>query len=90
MKRVFKPALGLVGVALVLITCLSFKPKRVEESPELVQVTIVSRHNVRPPLKKYLGPLGLVIGKDRKWPEWPVQGGHLSPRGAMIEYMSGE
>lgn len=90
MKRVFKPVIGLVGVAIVLVTCLSFKTKKTEARPELVQVTIVSRHNVRSPLASYMASLKDLIGPDRKWPEWSVEGGHLSLRGSIIEYMSGE
>ena len=34
--------------------------------------------------------LETIKSKEYSWPTWPVEGGHLSLRGSMLEYMSGE
>ena len=57
---------------------------------QLEQVTIVSRHGVRVPLLKYMNDLDSIKSTDYSWPVWPVEGGHLSVRGSMLEYLSGE
>ena len=61
-----------------------------KHSAKLEQVTIVSRHGVRVPLEKYMEDLDSIKGPDFSWPIWPVQGSHLSFRGAVLEYMAGE
>ena len=59
-------------------------------SPQLKQVTVFSRHGARVPLASYEADLGRVVGEGKEWPIWPVEGGHLSFRGATLEYMAGE
>ncbi len=60
------------------------------DSLHLEQVTIFSRHGARVPLASYEEDLSRVVGAGLTWPIWPVQGGHLSFRGATLEYVAGE
>ena len=68
----------------------SCKKDNQPEGPQLKQVTIFSRHGARVPLADYEADLARVVGTGKEWPIWPVEGGHLSFRGATLEYMAGE
>ena len=85
-KRVLIPVF--YATLLLLIAACTKEPQRGQ--PQLLQVTIFSRHGARVPLKDYEEDLNNLIGKDREWPKWPVVGGHLSFRGATLEYIAGE
>lgn len=73
----------------MLLLCWSCSSQK-EPEKTLEQVTIVSRHGVRAPLESYMSTLGTMISPAFHWAEWPVEGGHLSLRGSVLEYMAGE
>lgn len=83
MKR-FHSILFVLAVLLIVIETGCCNRARLE------QVTIVSRHGVRVPLEKYMADLDNIISEESTWPTWPVEGGHLSLRGSVLEYMAGE
>ncbi len=81
-------AILVLSLGLVVNSCNKwFLPYR---EPQLKQVTIFSRHGARVPLADYEADLARVVGEGRQWPVWPVEGGHLSFRGATLEYLAGE
>ena len=88
MKHCF--ALLIIALLNVAASCSSSNRINTSTEPCLEQVTLISRHSVRAPLLKYMTSLDSLIGPQNKWPEWSVEGGHLSLRGAMLEYLSGE
>ena len=56
----------------------------------LEKVTVVSRHNVRAPLEKYLNTLDEMTGDGYQWTRWSVPGGNLTLRGGALEMLFGE
>lgn len=56
----------------------------------LEKVTVVSRHNVRAPLEKYLNTLDEMTGDGYQWTRWSVPGGNLTVRGGALEMLLGE
>lgn len=88
MKRFLIPFFLVVLSGLSFISC----DTKIYESdtPYLEQVTIFSRHGARVPLAEYEADLALVVGEGLEWPIWPVEGGHLSFRGATLEYVAGQ
>lgn len=56
----------------------------------LEKVTVVSRHNVRAPLEKYMTTLGDMTGGGYQWNHWSVPGGNLTLRGGALEMFFGE
>lgn len=56
----------------------------------LEKVTVVSRHNVRAPLEKYLNTLDEMTGNGYHWTRWSVPGGNLTLRGGALEMLFGE
>lgn len=56
----------------------------------LEKVTVVSRHNVRAPLEKYLNTLDEMTGDGYQWMRWSVPGGNLTLRGGALEMLFGE
>lgn len=56
----------------------------------LEKVTVVSRHNVRAPLEKYLNTLDEMTGDGYQWTRWSVPGGNLTLRGGALEILFGE
>ncbi len=82
---------SLILVSLLLLPCMfSCCNCKTNKGPKLEQVTIISRHGVRVPLAKYNKDLDSVLSVNYHWPQWPVEGGHLSLRGSVLEYMAGE
>lgn len=57
---------------------------------KLEKVTVVSRHNVRAPLEKYLNTLDEMTGDGYQWTRWSVPGGNLTLRGGALEMLFGE
>jgi hypothetical protein len=53
---------------------------------ELLSTVLVSRHGVRSPIGGH-PPLATVAADP--WPVWPVQPGHLTPRGAALAKLLG-
>lgn len=56
----------------------------------LEKVTVVSRHNVRAPLEKYLNTLDEMTGDGYQWTRWSVPGGNLTLKGGALEMLFGE
>lgn len=56
----------------------------------LERVTVVSRHNVRAPLEKYLNTLDEMTGDGYQWTRWSVPGGNLTLKGGALEMLFGE
>lgn len=56
----------------------------------LEKVTVVSRHNVRAPLERYLSTLDEMTGDGYQWTRWSVPGGNLTLKGGALEMLFGE
>ena len=56
----------------------------------LEKVTVVSRHNVRAPLEKYMNTLDEMTGDGYQWMRWSVPGGNLTLKGGALEMLFGE
>lgn len=77
----------IIFLPLLLFLCSSIFAQK-----ELVleKVTVVSRHNVRAPLEKYLNTLDEMTGDGYQWMRWSVPGGNLTLRGGALEMLFGE
>lgn len=64
-------------ILLIAINSFTFAQKELV----LEKVTVVSRHNVRAPLEKYMNTLDEMIGDGYQWMRWSVPGGNLTLRG---------
>lgn len=71
---------------LLFFSSLAFAQKDLS----LEKVTVVSRHNVRAPLEKYLYTLDEMTGDRYQWMRWSVPGGNLTLRGGALEILFGE
>ena len=58
-----------------------------EESLKLEKVVMLMRHGIRPPTKAAVVPPGY---STERWPDWPVDFGLLTPRGAAGVKLLGE
>ncbi|MFT4300235.1 MAG: histidine-type phosphatase [Desulfovibrio sp.] len=70
-------ALGLIATT----TARGEEPSSVKNEDELVRVVVLSRHGVRSPTQS---PETLSAWSTRTWPQWPVQRGLLTRRGAVL------
>lgn len=73
-------------ILLIAINSFTFAQKELT----LEKVTVVSRHNVRAPLEKYLNTLDEMTGDGYQWMRWSVPGGNLTLRGGAMEMLFGE
>lgn len=76
-------------IFLFLLLLLS-SPIIAQKELTLEKVTVVSRHNVRAPLEKYLSTLDEMTGDGYQWTRWSVPGGNLTLRGGALEMLFGE
>ncbi|XP_026756732.2 glucose-1-phosphatase-like [Galleria mellonella] len=68
-----------------LFFCASITIVNTEKRFYMKQVIILSRHNLRTPLSKYL-----EIMTPKTWPAWKEKSGYLTAKGALLEgYMGG-
>lgn len=70
-------ALGLIATT----TAKSEEISPVKDEGELVRVVVLSRHGVRSPTQSRET---LAAWSTRTWPQWPVQQGLLTKRGALL------
>lgn len=77
---------------IIFLSLLLFLYSSIFAQKELVleKVTVVSRHNVRAPLEKYMNTLDEMTGDGYQWMRWPVPGGNLTLRGGALEMLFGE
>lgn len=77
---------------IIFLPLLLFLYSSIFAQKELVleKVTVVSRHNVRAPLEKYLNTLDEMTGDGYQWMRWSVPGGNLTLRGGALEMLFGE
>lgn len=77
---------------IIFLPLLLFLYSSIFAQKELVleKVTVVSRHNVRAPLEKYLNTLDEMTGDGYQWMRWSVPGGNLTLRGGAMEMLFGE
>ncbi|XP_059056444.1 glucose-1-phosphatase-like [Achroia grisella] len=68
-----------------LLFCASVMTVDAEKRFHMKQVIILSRHNVRTPLSKFLN-----IMTPKSWPVWKEKSGHLTAKGALLEGYMGE
>lgn len=78
--------------AALLAACAAPAPGADASSPEpgplkLEKVVMLMRHGIRPPTKPAVVPPGY---SPEKWPDWPVDFGLLTPRGAAGAKLLGE
>lgn len=70
-------ALGLIATS----TAKSADSSSVTDEGELVRMVVLSRHGVRSPTQSHET---LAAWSTRTWPQWPVQRGWLTRRGALL------
>ena len=85
MKRTTRLAL-LTTLACVISS--SLPTMAAENTLELEQVLIFSRHSIRAPLSNYNNALGNAT--TRTWPVWSTEGGLLTPKGGKVEEHIGQ
>ena len=52
-----------------------------DDDARLLKIVALSRHGVRSPTQELKT---LSLWSERLWPHWPVERGHLTPRGARL------
>lgn len=74
--------LYLLFFSLVCAVCMpSPAHSAVADDARLLKIVALSRHGVRSPTQ---APETLALWSERLWPHWPVERGHLTPRGARL------
>lgn len=70
-------------LAIILLALLAFWPQPIfaDDDGKLLKVVVLTRHGLRAPTQD--GRI-LAMWSQKKWPEWPVGRGELTPRGARL------
>lgn len=80
--------LSLCTLAVLAALPVSLQTFAADNSMQLEQVLMLSRHNLRAPLAN--GGSLLEQSTNKKWPQWDVAGGELTTRGGVLEAYMGK